>query len=102
LQKAASTTDRIAACWYGRTFTIDLAFTDQNVHQVALYLLDWDGGNRRAERIDILDAGNNVLDTRSASAFGSGQYLVWNLSGHVIVRIVQTGPVNAVLSGIFF
>ena len=43
LQKASSTTDRIAACWFsGNSFTVDLNFTDTNTHQVALYLLDWD------------------------------------------------------------
>jgi hypothetical protein len=86
------------------SFTIDLAFNDSNLHQVALYLLDWDtysGG--RVERIDILDVNGNVLDMRSASSFVNGQYLVWSLSGHVLVRITNTNPSgNAVLSGLFF
>ncbi|HYW41804.1 MAG TPA: IPT/TIG domain-containing protein, partial [Bryobacteraceae bacterium] len=100
LQKASSATDRIAACWYtGGFFTIDLKFSDTNTHALALYLLDWDGG--RSERVDILDAGNNLLDTRTVSAFTAGQYLVWNVSGHVVVRITNNGS-NAVLSGIFF
>ncbi len=97
--------DRIAACWYTfSNFTIDLAFNDSNTHRVALYLLDWDGyAGGRSERIDILDANNNVLDTRNASGFSNGQYLVWNLSGHVIVRVTNTnGSSNAVLSGLFF
>ncbi|HYW46134.1 MAG TPA: hypothetical protein VE959_24935 [Bryobacteraceae bacterium] len=101
LQKASSTTDRIAACWYtGTSFTIDLKFSDTNTHQVALYLMDWDNGGR-SERVDILDANNNVLDTRTVSGFTASQYLVWNLSGHVVARITNTGS-TAVLSGIFF
>jgi hypothetical protein len=28
-------------------------------------------------------------------------HLVWNIRGHVIVRIVNTGGVNAVVSGLF-
>src|SRR5204863_501193 len=69
---------------------------------VALYMLDWDFGGR-AERVDVLDANNNVLDTRSVSAFSGGVYLVWNLSGHVILRVTNTIPGgNAVLSGILF
>ncbi|HYW41363.1 MAG TPA: hypothetical protein VE959_00820 [Bryobacteraceae bacterium] len=100
LQKASSTTDRIAACWYtGGYFTIDLSFNDANTHALALYLLDWDGG--RSERVDILDTNNNVLDTRTVTAFTAGQYLVWNVSGHVVVRITNTAS-NAVVSGIFF
>jgi streptogramin lyase len=105
LQKASNPFDRIAACWYGwGSFTIDLAFQDSNSHQVALYLLDWDiYGGGRSERVDILDAKGNMLDTRSASSFVDGQYLVWNLSGHVLVRITNTNPAgNAVVSGLFF
>jgi YVTN family beta-propeller protein len=104
LQKASSTTDRIAACWYtAGSFNIDLRFNDTNTHQMALYLLDWDNYNGRSERVDILDSNNNVLDSRSASSFVGGQYLVWNLSGHVIVRITNLNAnSNAVLSGLLF
>jgi len=101
LQKASSATDRIAACWFAlASFTVDLTFGDTNTHQLSLYLLDWEGG--RSENVDILDAGNNVLDTRTASSFANGEYLVWNVSGHVVVRITSNSSRNAVLSGIFF
>ncbi len=101
LQKA-SATDRLAGCWYTSTsMTIDLRFDDSNTHQVAFYLLDWDNYSGRTERIDILDSNNNVLDTRSVSNFVGGEYLVWNLSGHVIVRVTNTNS-NAVVSGLFF
>ena len=104
LQKPSSSTDRIASCWYSSTsFSIDLNFKDSATHQVAFYLLDWDGyGGGRGERVDILDSNNNVLDSRTASTFLGGQYLVWNLSGHVTVRITNTKTSNAVLSGLFF
>jgi hypothetical protein len=104
LQKASSTTDRIAACWYsGSSFTVDLNFRDTSTHQVAVYLLDWDNYNGRTERLDILDANNTLLDSRAVSSFVNGQYLVWNLSGHVIVRITNTNASsNAVIGGLFF
>jgi hypothetical protein len=105
LQKASNPFDRIAACWYSSSsFTIDLAFNDAKTHQVALYLLDWDlWGGGRTERVDIVDMNSNVLDTRSVSSFVNGQYLVWNLNGHVNVRITNTNPAgNAVVSGLFF
>src|SRR5262249_10251478 len=104
LQKVSNPSDRIADCWYSSSsFTIDLAFQDSNTHQVAVYLLDWDAwGGGRTERVDILDTNSNVLDTRSVSSFVNGQYLIWTLSGHVIVRITNTNPSgNAVLSGLF-
>jgi virginiamycin B lyase len=104
LQKSNSF-DRIAACWYAwGSFTIDLAFNDSNTHQFALYLLDFDiYGGGRTQRVDILDLNSNLLDTRSVSNFASGEFLVWNLSGHVRVRVTNTNPSgNAVVSGLFF
>jgi subtilisin family serine protease len=103
-RKAPPSVDRIAACWYDQsTFAIDLDFKDNSTHQVALYLLDWDNYFGRAEKIEILDPNSNVLDTRTVSAFFGGQYLVWNMSGHVSIRITNTNPLsNAVVSGVFF
>src|SRR5207237_1764865 len=102
LRKASAPTDRIAACWYSfASMSLDLNFTDSKTHQIALYLLDWDNFGR-ADRVDILDGSGNVLDTRTASNFVGGQYLVWNLGGHVIVRITNAGGGNAVISGVFF
>src|ERR1017187_6104974 len=104
LQKASNPADRIAACWYSSgQFTIDLAFNDSNTHQVAVYLVDWDQYNGRTEKVDVIDANNNLLDTRSVASFVPGEYLVWNLSGHVILRVTNTNPSsNAVVSGLFF
>ncbi len=104
LQKAASATDRIAACWYSSgAMSFDLNFRDTAVHQVAVYLVDWDNWFGRNQRVDILDASNNVLDTRSVTNFTGGRYLVWNLAGHVVMRLTNlNAPSNAVLSGLFF
>jgi hypothetical protein len=101
LQKAVGP-DRIAATWYGGVFSIDVNVTDGGTHQVAVYAVDWDGGGR-SETIEMRDAvTNGVLDTRTLSGFGGGQYLRWNVSGHVVIRVTNvTGP-NAVLSGVFF
>jgi F5/8 type C domain len=104
LQKTASTTDRLAACWYQSSyFTIDVNITDGQTHQVALYNLDWDGNNARSQNIDIVDATTNAaLDSRSVSSFSSGKYLVWKVSGHVLIHVTRTGIWNSVVSGIFF
>src|ERR1035437_6129003 len=103
-QKASNPADQIAACWYSSgSFTIDLAFNDSNTHQVAVYLVDWDNHNGRTEKVDVIDANNNLLDTRSVASFVPGEYLVWNLSGHVILRVTNANPSsNAVVSGLFF
>jgi hypothetical protein len=102
LQKAAAA-DRIASTWYFTpSFSIDVVITDGFSHQVALYCLDWDNAGR-AQRIDILDAATGaVLDSRTISGFGAGQYLVWNLAGHVTIRATVTAGSNAVIGGVFF
>lgn len=96
-------TDRVASCWYdGIAFTFDLNLIDGRAHQVALYATDWDS-SARAERVDVLDAATgSTLDTRTLTSFNGGQYLVWQLNGHVRLRVTKTGGINAVLSALFF
>jgi tetratricopeptide (TPR) repeat protein len=105
LLKGSSTTDRIASTYYtsgSNTFNIDINLSDGQTHQVALYVVDWDKLGR-AQTISILDAGNQaVLDSRSVTSFTSGAYLVWNVSGHVLIRVTLTGGLNALVSGVFF
>jgi uncharacterized repeat protein (TIGR01451 family) len=98
-----SGTGRIAATWFsGTTFTLDVNLIDGNVHQFALYAVDWDT-NFRAETIQVVDANTNaVLDTRTLSGFKNGIYLAWGISGHVKINIIHTGGANAVVSGVFF
>ncbi|MEP7353903.1 MAG: TIGR03790 family protein [Acidobacteriota bacterium] len=95
-------TGKIASTWYSFTpFAIDLPFTDTATHQVAIYMVDWDGYGPRNQTVEILDANNNVLDSRAITSFGGGQYLVWNLTGPVKIRATPNGS-NAVISGVFF
>ena len=77
-------------------------FTDGASHQLALYLLDWDGGGR-AEMIKMVDAANpaTVLDTRTVASFTVGTYLVWNITGHVKIQVNGTSGANAVVSAVF-
>jgi hypothetical protein len=63
----------------------------------------WIGTPPLDQRIDVLDAVTNALpDTRNVTGFSNGQYLLWNISGHVKLRITNTGLTNAVVSGLFF
>jgi hypothetical protein len=103
LQKGSSTTDRIASTYYsGSGFTFDVNLTDGQTHEVALYCLDPDNAGR-AEKISILDAATNtVLDTENLSNFHNGVYAVWNLQGHVLIQVTNTGGLNAVVSALFF
>src|SRR5262249_9937826 len=104
LQDASSSSSRIAACWFSRTsFTVNVNITDGQSHQLALYLLDWDKQGRK-EQVQITDATTGtVLDTESASNFSNGEYLVWNVSGDINIKISNLNTRgNAVISGLFF
>jgi hypothetical protein len=103
LQIASGSSTRIASTYYGySSFSINVNLTDGNTHRVALYLLDWDAGNR-AETISILDAGTHaVLNTQTFSNFSNGEYASWNVKGNVIIQVTLTGGENAVVAGVFF
>jgi hypothetical protein len=101
LEAARSTANRIAAAWYGSAFTIDLAFKDTVQHQIAIYCVDWDSTSR-AETVNIVDENGVLLNTQSVANFHNGEYLVWQLSGHVKIQVTRTAGVNAVISGLFF
>ncbi len=111
---AASTTDPrslklpaggggLAATWYNSTsFSFDVNFADGNVHQLALYALDWDSQGR-SETIQVFDAVSNLsLASTAVSNFSNGVYVVWNISGHVKIYVTAIGGPNAVISGVFF
>jgi hypothetical protein len=87
--------------WWGEDFVLDVDITDGQTHQVALYMLDWEGG--RIQSVDVLEAETNKLvGTWTVSNFTQGQYMVWQLSGHVRFRIKRQARYNGVFSGIFF
>ena len=62
--------------------------------------------DRVGETVDVLDTSNNVLDTHTLSSFVGGTYLVWNVTGHVKIRVTSLNPTsvntNSVINGIFF
>jgi hypothetical protein len=94
--------DRLAACWYGYGFTVDVNLTDGQEHEVGLYLVDWDRRGRAA-RVEVLDTGTGaVMHTQTVSGYADGLYLVYRLGGHVRVRLTPVNSVNVVLSGLFF
>ena len=105
-QTAVGSTSRIAATWYSASsFSIDVKLTDGQSHRIALYAVDWDdyaGG--RDERIDLIDdATGTVLNTQTLTGFQNGEYLVWNVTGSVTIKVTNLNPSgNAVVSGLFF
>jgi hypothetical protein len=107
MQRRNSPSNRIASAWFAPlTFSLDVNFADGNTHQLALYFLDWDNQGR-AETVSVFDANVNggsssALDTRTVSNFTLGQYLIWNVRGHVLIQFNRTAGGNAVVNGVFF
>jgi hypothetical protein len=103
LLQAGSNTNRIAATWYtSSSMLIDLVFNDGQQHRVAVYCLDWDT-TQRNETVAIQDGNGVLLNTQNVSNFHNGQYLVWQLSGHVQIHLTNTNSgSNGVVSGLFF
>lgn len=104
LQKASSP-GRFASTWHTSTpngsFYVDVKTTDNQVRELALYMVDWDN-RTRTQTISLRDiATNAILDTRTAAGFQQGKYLVWEVRGSVRVVVQHTGGQNAVLSGVF-
>ncbi len=90
VQKPAPALDRYASQAYANngyfTSPWDLNFTDGQVHQIAIYFLDWNG-TTDAQAVTIRDAATQaILDTRVAQSFYNGEYLVWTVSGHVQIQ----------------
>jgi hypothetical protein len=93
---------RVAATWFGDVFNIDVNLTDGQPHRLALYALDYDF-HGRSERLEVRDAASGaVLDSQTVSDFSGGQYLVWQVTGHVVIQVTRLGGINAVVSGLFF
>lgn len=102
LSRGNNVLDRVAGTLYNTSsFTISVTPADTRQHKVSVYCLDWDRIGRK-QKIEVLDNGNNVLDTQTVSSFGNGVYLSWNITGAVKLRFSPVSGVNAVVSGIFF
>ena len=66
---------------------------------MSLYAVDWDSYNR-AETIYVEDTSGNVLPSVQLSAFHGGEYVSWNITGHVRFLVVRANSgSNTVILG---
>ena len=80
---------------------MDVNLTDGQVHDLELYLLDWDQQGR-TEQVQISDASTGaVLSTQTISSFQSGVYLDYAVSGNIVITITKEAGTSNVLSGLF-
>ena len=104
LQKAPPATDRVAGTWYSAatSFSFNVDIEDGGTHSMALYMLDWDRLGR-TDTVEIRDAlTNTLLESRNGTGLGNGVWLVWDISGSVLVTVIRTGAANPVIAGLFF
>jgi hypothetical protein len=101
--QSSTGSNRVAAAWYSFTnLLLDVSFTDGAFHHVGLYFLDWLGSGVR-QTVEVLDNRSGVvLDHRQVTFFSSGCYYIYDIAGHVTIRISGLNGSPAVLSGIFF
>lgn len=95
---------RVAATDYSSSsFTINVDISDNQTHQVALYVLDEDYRNR-SETVTATDPSTSTqLSTYDVKNFTGGEYLIYNVSGDVTFTFTNDpGSLNAVVSGVFF
>jgi hypothetical protein len=101
LQETGQGAARFATCQYsGEEFTISIKTKRNPVYRLSLYCLDWDRLERK-ERIEFL-SGEKVLHSLDVEKMGEGVWLHYEVAGPVDIRVVNVGPHNAVLAGIFF
>jgi hypothetical protein len=86
-----------------RPLNIELRMEAGRSRRVAIYLLDWDASGR-AQTVEVIDRKTGrLIDARflPRDSFLGGQYLAWDLSGRVLIRVSRVLGPNAVVSGIF-
>ena len=91
-------TDSTGASATATLNVLPAALTDGRAPDRVLYFLDWD-----PERVQISGASTGaVLSTLTATAFQSGAYLDYAVSGDVVITITKGAGTSNVLSGLFF
>ena len=88
-----------------QTMTVDIEtnWEPSSAFRVALYFVDWDGGERTSavEMFD-LNSKNLISPLKIVSDYKGGKYLSYSYRDSCRFRINQIRGQNAVLSGIFF
>jgi subtilisin family serine protease len=103
LQKVSSVSSGIEAYYYAASsMDINLSTDDGLVHTLTLYVADYNN-QKRSERIQLIDpTTQDVLASDDVSHFQAGEFVTFNFTGNVDIRVIQTAGKNAVFSGIFF
>jgi hypothetical protein len=89
------------------SFYLEFSFGN-STHNFEVYVVnDQNGGTQlRSEQLQVLDGDNNAVlyDSGSFTSFTGGVYYKWSITGHVKVKVINTGTngTSAVINGAFF
>jgi len=101
---------REISAWYTcsgiTSFYLEFSF-GQSTHNFEVYVQDdTTTGAYRSEELQILDGDTNAVlyDSGSFTNFTGGVYYKWSITGHVKVKVINTGTngTNAVINAVFF
>ena len=105
LQKIGDAKDRMAGCWVAEwtDYKVDVEITDGKEHQMAVYCLDWDKF-KRSMTVEVRDPWRKVAlaEKLPVKEFENGKYLVFNVKGHVELKLFHSSFRGSEVSGIFF
>ena len=79
-----------------------------STHNFEVYVVDDQvgGSQLRSEQLQVLDGDNNAVlyDSGSFTNFTGGVYYKWSITGHVKIKVINTGTngTSAVINGAFF
>ncbi len=88
--------------WFTQSqIEFDLNLRDGRDHQIAVYLVRlW--AAERQERIEVIDAASRqLLEQQTIADIPDGVYVVLNVRGHIILRVVRDSEAQCVASGFF-
>lgn len=97
----------------GNSMNVDLQFTDQRVHTVAIYMVDPDKKGTRAQKVDLQLYNPQTGQAYTVAGqivtnFSGGKYVVFNVSKSVAnapydvrVKITRLSGKTAVVNGVF-
>ena len=83
------------------SFEVDVKISDSSAHQVSFYAVDWDSVTR-GFRVEVLNANDELIDSRDVTTYNAGVWYKWNVRGRVKFRIQAISGSNGIISGIFF
>jgi len=105
------TDTREISLWYTcagiQSFDLEFSFGN-STHNFEVYVVDDQNGSSllRSEELQVLDGDTNAVlyDSGSFTNFTGGVYYKWSVTGHVKVKVINTGTngTNAVINGVFF